>query len=216
MSSQLLARPRVIASVIAWLTPVLAVGAWSVYQKYTSRQTYNTALAVAEITDDPDHEGEYVGQVVGRITSQPPTASNACGVLLTGVVDRDVPKNEDVDLDEFIGGLYRITIAPQKDNPERTQVVMVVKVKTGGRPASAPAAAPKPPPRHKPPLTAQAPVKYWIERGEDEPDLLAPHEINAWLSEQKVDPATVEAKLALSPTAACVSGVPDAPLDEVS
>src|SRR6478752_6050776 len=130
-----------------------------------------------EIGEDPDHDGAYVGVSVGRITSQEPTAGNACGTLLGGLVDRDIKLNEEVDTDPYVGQLYRVSVQGQKDKPDKTQVVSIVRIKaptpSGAQPVASSGApprqsAPKPPP---PRPTAAAPVRYWVDRGESEPVL---------------------------------------------
>jgi hypothetical protein len=151
-----------------------------------------------EITDDPDHDGANVGQQVGRITSQAPTELNACGVLLRGLLGRKIEPDEEVDTAPFVGQLYRITIGPQRNNPEKTQVIQLARVRTGPAPT---APAPKPPPPRPPARPAPAPAappqvkpeRYWVQKGEGEPELLAVHEVNAWLAEVKVPPDTVAA-----------------------
>jgi hypothetical protein len=151
-----------------------------------------------EVTDDPDHDGAYVGQIVGRITSQEPTAGNACGRLLGGIVDRCIKTAEEIDPDEFAGQLYRVTVGPQMDNKEKTQVIQVTRIKTGAHPAPPsgsapprPGAAPKPPPPR--PAAQQPPPHYWVEAGEAEPVLMSRHEAEHWLEQQKISPATVTA-----------------------
>lgn len=148
-----------------------------------------------EIIEDTDHDGAYVGVRVGRITSQTPTAGNACGQLLGGLVDRKIDLNEEIDPDAFTGQLYRVTIAGQRDNPEKTQVIQIdrwrkVAVPAANGPPPRPGTTIRPPP----PRPVNPPVlRYWIETGQGDPTLMATHEVNAYLAEHKLAPATVAA-----------------------
>jgi hypothetical protein len=94
-------------------------------------------------------EGEFRGQLVGRITGSTPTTKNACGTLLDGVLDRKANIGEDTDPNSMIGKLYRVVVSPSKDNPERTNVTQVKLMSAGTAPAPAsrparPTPAPKP------------------------------------------------------------------------
>lgn len=123
-------------------------------------------------------EGDYAGQIVGRITSAVPTTKNACGTLLDGLVGRTVAADEDVDVDQYKGHAYQIVIGPSKENPERTQVVQIVRQRAGGQAAAPPRpAAPKPPAPAAANGTAAADVRmsarYWVQK----PDWPEPHEL---------------------------------------
>lgn len=149
-----------------------------------------------EITEDPDHDGAYVGVTVGRVTSQNPTAGNACGSLLLGVLDREkLDLNEEVDPDEMRGQSYRITIGSQRDNPEKTQVTAVQRIKTGSRAGVAPSGGPPSRPNGPPPRPSGPPIeKFWVDQGTGgEPPLLTRHEVEKWLETVKLEPATVAA-----------------------
>lgn len=150
-----------------------------------------------EITDDPDGRGASVGQIVGRITSQAPTTKNACGQLLRGVLGRAVGAGEQVELDDYVGHLYRITIGRSQYNPEKLQVLQVGAVKTGPAVAPAPAAPPKAPgaPPRPPARPAVPPpaLRYWVQTEAEDPILMPIPEIVSWLQKSKATPSEVSA-----------------------
>src|SRR5262245_29748361 len=99
------------------------------------------------IVEDPDHAGEFIGREVSRITSEKPTAANACGQLLSGLVGRALAKGEEIDLAAYEGRHFRVTVAPAPDNPERTRVILIAPLKTSEPSTSANSTLRKPPPQ---------------------------------------------------------------------
>src|SRR5215468_5262863 len=148
-----------------------------------------------EIQEDPDHGGEHVGKTVGRLTSEEATPRNACGVLLAGLIGRAIADEEEIDIDTYVGSLFRVTVGPSKDNPDRTQVQFVTPLKppaapsaNGSPPKRPPARAAKESPARQ--TTKQSPARYWVQRdGDGEPDLLDPDQIRSWLATANVVPA---------------------------
>src|SRR5262252_5726755 len=154
------------------------------------------------ITQDPQHQGEYVGREVSRITAQIPTAQNSCGRLLAGVLGRDPALGEEVDVSGCVGRLYEVWIDPSTMSPDRTQVVRVEAVGGGSngpgkapRPPQAVAVAVAPPSQPIPPSQA-LPVatgrRWWVAvdpqaeaKEMDDPSL------RHWLQEHRRDPATL-------------------------
>src|SRR5262245_30912045 len=167
-----------------------------------------------EITQDPDHSGEFVGKIVGRITSPDPTTRNACGTLLSGLVGVSIPEMLSSRLDynpgDYVGQSYQLVISRQKDNPERTQVTEVKRA-NGSLPLSVPGQAPPvslpqtarsqaalpavlagrkpaPPPRPGgpvPPKQPQDEPRYWASIGGSEPEEVTGTEIREQLSAGK-------------------------------
>jgi hypothetical protein len=77
--------------------------------------------------------GEHTGKIVGRITSKTPTRKNSCGMLLRGIVGRELKPNEEVDLSALIGVACQVVVSRSKDNPDRTQVTEVMRIMPPGQ-----------------------------------------------------------------------------------
>jgi hypothetical protein len=84
--------------------------------------------------------GPYAGRLVTRITSTTPTARNACGALLDGILGRPAAFGETADIAAFIGKPYRVVVGPSQTNPQRTQVVQVLPSDVTQAPPAAPTA----------------------------------------------------------------------------
>lgn len=76
-----------------------------------------------EIADGPE-QGKKADKLTGRL----PTPKSGCGKMLVAISDRVLKEGEKVNLDEFVGRFYRITVIDNRvsDNPgpvlERTAV----------------------------------------------------------------------------------------------
>lgn len=55
-------------------------------------------------------EGEQAGKRSDRLTGRVPTAKNGCGKMLAAISDKILEEGEEVDIDAFIGRVYRITV----------------------------------------------------------------------------------------------------------
>jgi hypothetical protein len=59
--------------------------------------------------------GPYVGTVVCRITSAPPSPSSPAGRLLSGLLGRPVREGESIDADKFVGQRYTVELRPARN-----------------------------------------------------------------------------------------------------
>lgn len=151
-----------------------------------------------EITADPEHDGEHIGNQVGRITAAEPTTRNSCGALLKGLVGKEVGTEEDVDPDAFVGQMYQLVVSPNKENPEKTYVTQIVKVK--GKPASpgtskaappSPPAPPKPAAPKPPAASKRQPdpePEYWFSHDGGDPVKLTATAVRQQIEAKTIDP----------------------------
>lgn len=63
--------------------------------------------------------GECEGRTIDRLTGRIPTAKNGCGKMLAGVTDTVLRDGDQIDLEQFVGKSYRITV---EENGERTRL----------------------------------------------------------------------------------------------
>lgn len=134
-----------------------------------------------EVTEDPDHGGEFVGKLTGRITSPDPTTKNACGTLFSGVVGKTISQlldsKEDLDPGNYVGFLYRLVVSVNKSDPAKTYVTDCKRVQAGAAsPPPPPANRPKPPPAAKPapsspppPAASKPEPKCWFTLSNGDP-----------------------------------------------
>jgi hypothetical protein len=98
-------------------------------------------------------EGECEGRTIDRLTGRTPTAKNGCGKMLAGITDTVLRDGDQIDLEQFIGKTYRITV---EENGERTRLSDTpapVRVwdGNGATASAAPGAGKAPPPKGPPP-----------------------------------------------------------------
>ncbi len=133
-------------------------------------------------------DGEFAGQIIGRITSAEPTVGNSCGQLIRGLLGHTPTPDEDVNTDLYVGQVFQAVVSPSKESPDKTYVTQVIRPKAGGavKPATATATAtptpkaPAAPPPAKPapaPKPAPAGAKkagpddaevFWVDDGSGE------------------------------------------------
>jgi len=94
-----------------------------------------------EIADD----GENRGKIADRVTGQVPGPKNICGRFLAAVSGTILKDGMTVDLNQFVGKLYRITVVP-KDSGNGTCVsdVGLSRAQEAGAAPGRPPAPPKP------------------------------------------------------------------------
>lgn len=87
-------------------------------------------------------EGEHAGKKTDKLTGRVPTPKSGCGKMLAAVSDSILKDGMEVDLDQFVGKLYRVTVENNRvsDNPAPARVY-------DSRPVPPPAPATPPPPR---------------------------------------------------------------------
>ncbi len=184
-----------------------------------------------QITSGVNGRGDdQINQIVGRITSAEPTKKNSCGVLMAGIVGREISSEEDeIDLASFEGQPYEVVVSISKDDPDKTYVTEVTRLTTGGqsrfplppdpRTAGAPqhtsariqtptTAAPKkgPPPGLG---TATAAAPAFVEQPTDPFELdcgdgslyeVTRAELQAWVNTRADDPTGFRLKCLVGPT----------------
>lgn len=117
-------------------------------------------------------EGECTGKIADRVTGRLPGPKNLCGRFLTAVSGQLLKDGMTVDLQQFVGKLYRINVV-QKEQSDGTCVsdmglVRAYDAEAAARGVSPPPAngAPKPPvppapPAEKPPEPADGSRWQW-------------------------------------------------------
>jgi hypothetical protein len=55
--------------------------------------------------------GPHAGQMTSRITNNSPTAKNAAGKMLCGLLGRALKDGEQVDIDQFLGRPYMVVVS---------------------------------------------------------------------------------------------------------
>ncbi len=110
--------------------------------------------------------GEHRGKKADKLTSRDPTPKSGCGKFLVAITDSVLKDGQTVDLTQFYGKTYRITIQENKisDNPAPVRVYDNATAPTGPAPATAPVSPPAAAPTGGPPPRRQAPavVRYWV------------------------------------------------------
>lgn len=64
--------------------------------------------------------GEHDGKQVDRLTGRTPTPKASCGKMLAAISDEVLKDGTEVDLGQFVGKLYRITV--EEGNGDRTRL----------------------------------------------------------------------------------------------
>lgn len=114
-------------------------------------------------------EGEQSGKKADRLTGRTPTPKSGCGKFLAAVSDTVLKDGQEVDLQQFVGQLYRITIQDNRvsDNPPPARVYGAGNQTTEESRSAPPRSGP--PPRK----TEQQEAKFYVDTGEDtDPPLL--------------------------------------------
>lgn len=119
-------------------------------------------------------DGMYKGKVVSRTTAPSPTLKNSCGKMLVSLSGSAINKDQEIDVDSFVGQIYQVMVEPNSTgNGTRVGTVMPYGANT---PAQAPAppkgngSAPKtPPPPPKAPSGPATPspamvTRYWVQQ----------------------------------------------------
>lgn len=124
---------------------------------------------------------EHAGKKADRLTSRMPTPKSACGKFLAAVSDSVLKDGQSVDLQQFVGAIYRVTVienrisdapAPVRvyDHPLANGQKATPNIGTQAAPATSPPAAP--PRSGPPPRSAPAVAKYWVALNPDaDPEL---------------------------------------------
>src|SRR5689334_11169095 len=94
-------------------------------------------------------DGPQTGKIIARTTSPTPSMKNSCGKLLNSLAGGTVQKDQEVDVDQFVGHVYQVMVERNSTgNGTRIGTVMPA----GGPPPVMPPApangngGPKPPP----------------------------------------------------------------------
>jgi hypothetical protein len=133
--------------------------------------------------------GQYTGRRVGRITSSTPTAKNACGTLLDGLLGRRVGVGERVEVSPHVGKMFQVVLGISPTNPERTQVVQIIRPQQ----ASMPPAPPSPPETNS---TASEEYFWSSYLGESKPaERLTRHVIQLDIDRMLVGPPAEQGRL---------------------
>lgn len=96
-------------------------------------------------------EGEHAGKKTDKLTSRMPTPKSACGKFLAAIADTVLKDGIEVDIDNYRGKLFRITVIENRvsDNPPPVRVYQEAAPAPTGpqppRPPAPPAAAVDPP-----------------------------------------------------------------------
>jgi hypothetical protein len=72
-----------------------------------------------EVTDGP-----YAGQQTGRVTALKPTPGNNTGRMLAGIVGRPLRPDEEVDIDQYVGRPYLLTVEQTPGGATRVATVV--------------------------------------------------------------------------------------------
>jgi hypothetical protein len=116
--------------------------------------------------------GPCDGREIDRLTSRTPTPKSGCGKILAGISDEVLTDGAEVDLGQFTGKLYRITV---EENGDRTRLsdnpapVRMYDERPAGQPVSPPAGKGPPPKKGPPPAAkaAPAPNSKWMMHDPD-------------------------------------------------
>lgn len=132
-------------------------------------------------------EGDHLGKKLDRMTGRDPTPKSACGKFLAAVSDRVLKDGDEIDLNAYVGKLYRVTVQENRisDNPAPVRVYEDQPAANGGNgPPRPPGKPPAPPAKTEP--------KFWvaIEEGKD-PVLMTHTEACQAVFTKGKDPATV-------------------------
>lgn len=71
-------------------------------------------------------QGDHAGQVASRVTGVKPSRENACGRVLSSLLGRELTIGEHVELEDFVGRTYLVTVAPAKNGGTRVESIVPV------------------------------------------------------------------------------------------
>ncbi len=120
-------------------------------------------------------DGGQAGKKVDKLTGRSPTPKSACGKLLAAISDTVLKDGQEVDLAQFVGQQYRITVQDNRvsDNPPPARVY------GSPPPAAAASSGPPPLPGTPPPPPPSAP-QFWVVMKEgQEPERATAAQIKA-------------------------------------
>lgn len=128
-------------------------------------------------------EGPAAGKKVDKLTSRSPTPKSSCGKLLAAVCDSVLKDGTEVDLAQFVGRSYRITVQENRVSDSPPPIL----IHQG--PAPAPAPAPTPPVPGAAPPPPQAERKFWFFDGNPgtPPALMTFSQVQTMYQQEKVD-----------------------------
>lgn len=69
-------------------------------------------------------EGPLTGAFTARQTAVAPTPGNSCGKMLSGVAGKTIVMDESVDLDLFIGQVYRVLVTDPDGRGSRVEAIL--------------------------------------------------------------------------------------------
>ena len=69
-------------------------------------------------------EGPLAGAYTSRQTAVAPTPSNSCGKMLSGVAGKQIVMDETVDLNLFIGQVYRVLVTDPDGRGSRVEAIL--------------------------------------------------------------------------------------------
>lgn len=105
-------------------------------------------------------QGEHAGKKVDRLTGRTPTPKSACGKMLAAISDEVLKDGAEIDLGQFYGKTYRITV--EEGNGDRTRLSdSPAPVRMHDTPAAPPAKGPPKPPA-KPKAKPAADSKWML------------------------------------------------------
>lgn len=115
-------------------------------------------------------DGEQAGKKADKLTGRVPTAKSGCGKMLAAISDSILKDGMEIDLDQLVGKIYRITVEDNRvsDNPAP---VRVYDHQSAPPPPSG--GVPRPPAPPRPPAAAKsepADDSRWRVYTDDEAD----------------------------------------------
>jgi hypothetical protein len=144
----------------------------------------------------PQHQ-----KVVSSLTKTVAMSMNSLGKMLTQILGRDLKEGEDIDLGDFLGKRFRISVGWNKEKTKtRVMTVMMLdtiplSVQQAGQPPLSPAPTKPTPGRPGKPVAvpAKAPSpKYWVLTSEDgDPELMTRTDLEKHLADKQLDAAAV-------------------------
>ncbi len=141
-------------------------------------------------------EGEHAGKKVDRLTGRMPTPKSACGKMLAAVSDEVLRDGAEIDLGQFYGKTYRITV--EEGNGDRTRLSdnpAPVRVYDTSKATPPQPSGPRPRMGTKPPAEPAPHTRWmcWDEGPDGVGDWLpmTAAEFSSYYQTNKVDPATI-------------------------
>jgi hypothetical protein len=135
--------------------------------------------------------GENKGKKTDRLTGRQPTPKSACGKILAAVTDSVLKDGQEVDLAQFVGKYYRVTVIENRVSDNPPPVLVADYRPADGPTPAADGTAPKPPGRPPAPPAKTEP-RYWValEEGKD-PVLMTVAEADSAILNKGGHPDTV-------------------------